>query len=732
MCLPLYQNMKRYTVTAALPYANGPLHLGHIAGAYLPADTYVRYLRLRGKDVIFICGSDEHGAAITLRARKEGTTPRAIVDKYHTMMRDAFRAFDISFDIYHRTSEPIHHQTSQEIFRELYRKGEFVEQTSEQYFDPEAGQFLADRYIMGTCPKCGHDGAYGDQCEKCGSSLSPTELISPRSTLSGATPVLKQTSHWFLPLDKYQPWVEEWITGKADSWKINVYGQCQSWLKGGLQPRAMTRDLDWGVDVPQEIPGSEGKKLYVWLDAPIGYVSATRQLFKELESGEYEFSTPKRAFEGAKASDWEKWWKDENTELIHFIGKDNIVFHCIIFPAILHAEGSFVVPENVPANEFLNLEGDKISTSRNWAVWLHEYVEAFPAHKDTLRYVLTSISPETKDSEFTWKDFQQRHNSELNAILSNFVHRVMVLSHKFNEGKVPDAGFGGIRDLGTAEMTRLYTEIEAALEAYRFREALALYMDLARLGNKFLTDREPWKKIKENPADALATLYECLELIGRLAVLGQIFLPETASRLAALLNLPTTALTWAALEPSVAMLAPGHPLGEAQPLFGNIEDAVIEAQIAKLMASKPVTSPPSPPSKGGEGKTEALPIAKGESEGDVAPIQPIKEAISFDDFAKMDLRVGTILEAARVPKADKLLQFRVDLGLEVRTIVSGVAEHFAPEDLVGKQVVVLANLAPRKIRGVESAGMILYAENAAGKLIRVAPSPETDNGSVVK
>lgn len=703
---------QRYTVTAALPYANGPLHIGHMAGAYLPADTFVRYLRLRRRDVIFVCGSDEHGAAITLRARKEGTTPREIVDKYHVALRDAFQRFGIAFDIYHRTSEPIHHQTSQEIFSRLYAQGEFVEKTTEQYFDESFQQFLADRYITGTCPRCGNEHAYGDQCEKCGTSLSPTDLINPRSILSGAEPVLRQTKHWYLPLDKYQPWVEKWLLeGKEGLWKNNVYGQCKSWLQAGLQPRAMTRDLDWGVDVP--LDDAAGKKLYVWLDAPIGYISATRQLFQELATGEQSFSTPQRHFENPQAEDWKRYWQDENSHLIHFIGKDNIVFHCIIFPCILHAHGEYILPENVPANEFLNLEGDKLSTSRNWAVWLHEYMDDFPGKEDVLRYVLLSIAPEQKDSEFTWKDFQARNNGELANILGNLVNRMKLL-HKFYGGLVPqpEALEQDQLAMDTRAQIRVQTGLIAEfIERYRFRDALAEYINLARVANKYLTDEEPWKKWDSDPGRVSRVLYVCVQIIAALGVLGKIFLPHSAARILGMLNLPQDA-DWDFLHRD-ELVSPGQPTQGPEPLFPRIEDAVIQTQLEKLEANR----------KAREAAAET---------GTATVVQPQKEAVSFDDFQQMDLRVGTILEAAKVKGADKLLQFKVDTGIDLRTIVSGVAAHFEPESLIGKQVTVLVNLAPRKIRGVESQGMILYAEDSEGRLHIVGPEYPVMKGSVIK
>ncbi|MEZ4685289.1 MAG: methionine--tRNA ligase [Bacteroidia bacterium] len=689
---------KRYTVTAALPYANGPLHIGHIAGAYLPADTWVRYLRLRGRDVAFICGSDEHGAAITLRAKKEGTTPRAIVDKYHAINKKAFADFGIDFDIYHRTSEPIHYKTSQEIFLNLYNKGEFIEETSEQYFDEEFQQFLADRYITGTCPNCGNENAYGDQCEKCGTSLSPLELINPVSTLSGKTPVLKTTKHWYLPLDKYQPWLEAWLGTKKGDWKKNVYGQCTSWLKAGLHPRAMTRDLDWGVPVP--LPEAEGKVLYVWLDAPIGYISATKEWAQQT------------------GKDWELYWKEQdnpedNSRLIHFVGKDNIVFHCIIFPAILHANGEYLVPDNVPANEFLNLEGDKLSTSRNWAVWLHEYMEDFPEKQDVLRYVLLSIAPETKDSEFTWKDFQDRNNNELANILGNLVNRLKLL-HKYYGGLVPEPTGIEEDEAAMAVFTELHQhidEIEKNLEAFRFRDALASYMNIARLGNKYLTDTEPWKLWKTDAQAVGRILYITVQVVAALGVLGQIFLPNAAKKILEFLNMDKFGKNdWEALSQQ-GLVDAGTPTKQPEPLFPRFEDEIIDAQIAKLEANKAAKA------------AGATPAAK---------LEPAKGEMTFDDFLKLDIRIGTIKEAAKVPKADKLLQFTVDTGLDQRTVVSGVAEHFKPEELLGKQVVLLANLAPRKIRGVESQGMILFAEDPDGKLHLINPEYGIPEGCVVR
>ncbi|MDX1906609.1 MAG: methionine--tRNA ligase [Bacteroidia bacterium] len=707
-------NAKRTTVTAALPYANGPLHIGHIAGAYLPADLYVRYLRLRGQDVIFICGSDEHGAAITLRAKKEGITPREIIDKYDASIRETFARFGIAFDIYHRTSEPIHHQTSQDIFLRLYEKGEFVEQVTEQYFDEQFQQFLADRYITGTCPVCANPNAYGDQCERCGSSLNPTDLKNPISTLSGQPPVLRQTRHWYLPLDKYQPWLETWLMeGKKNIWKNNVYGQCGSWLRAGLQPRAMTRDLDWGVDVP--LPEAEGKKLYVWMDAPIGYISATRQLFQELATGSYQFATPQRSFEGVRAEDWELYWKSEDTRLLHFVGKDNIVFHCLIFPAILHAHGDYIVPDNVPANEFLNLEGDKMSTSRNFAVWLHEYLDDFPGKEDVLRYVLCSILPEQKDSDFTWKDFQARNNNELADTLGNLVNRVVVLTQKYYHGVVPPAGnqVSPMQATAEAQVQASIAACEAALENFRFREALNECMNVARAANKFLGDEEPWKKWKSDPEDVGRILHAALQMIGRLAVLTRVFLPHTAARLADMLRLELDSLTWDRL--SGTILPTGHQIVTEAPavLFEKIEDTIIEAQLQKLTPSQPPMVPADSPET-----STPQPV-------------PARPEITYEDFQRMDIRIGTILEASRVPKADKLLQFKVDTGLDIRTILSGVAEYFTPEEMVGRQVPVLINLKPRTIRGIESQGMILFPEDHKG-LHLMLPTVPVAPGAVVK
>ncbi|MEM7656709.1 MAG: methionine--tRNA ligase [Bacteroidota bacterium] len=690
-------NQRPYTVTSALPYANGPLHIGHIAGAYLPADIYVRYLRLRKRDVVYICGSDEHGAAITLRAKKEGTTPKAIVDEYHQLNKATFQRFGISFDIYHRTSEQIHHETSQDFFRKLYENGAFSEKTNEQFFDEEYQQFLADRYVKGTCPRCSYHSAYGDQCENCGSSLSPTDLINPISTLSGKPPVLKTTTHWYLKLDEAEPWLKEWLLeGKKDQWKNNVYGQCSSWLKEGLQPRSMTRDLDWGVDVP--LPEAEGKKLYVWLDAPIGYISATKQWAKD------------------HGKDWERYWKlqenpEDNSRLIHFIGKDNIVFHCIIFPSILHTYGEYLVPDDVPANEFLNLEGDKMSTSRNHAVWLHEYLNDFPGKEDVLRYALCSILPENKDADFTWKDFQARNNNELVAILGNFVNRIIVLTKKYFSGEVPAPNEIGAEAAQTvqAEIAGHIAQVEESLEGFRFREALASFINIARAGNKYLTDEEPWKKWKTQPEAVNTTLHTCVQIIAQLGILSKTFLPNTAEKLFDLLQFDGSGFNWEDLEKS-AFIPAGHHLyagKEPKILFEKIDDSVIEEQLNKLAAAK-----------------EA-------AEGGANPVPAAKAEITFDDFQGMDIRIGTILEASKVPKADKLLQFKVDTGVDQRTIVSGVAKFFQPEELVGKQVPVLINLKPRKIRGVVSQGMILFAEDLEETLHLLSPPHLVDPGSSV-
>lgn len=679
---------KRHTVTAALPYANGPVHIGHLAGCYLPADIYVRYLRSKGEDVKFICGSDEHGVPITIKAKKEGITPQQVVDKYHKMMGDSFKEFGVSFDIYSRTSSKIHHETASEFFKKLYDKKVFVEEVTEQYFDEKANQFLADRYIVGTCPKCGNDNAYGDQCEKCGSTLNATDLINPKSTLSGEKPVLKKTKNWFLPLDKMQPQIEAYIDSHKE-WKSNVFGQCKSWLNAGLQPRAMTRDLDWGVKVP--VDGAEGKVLYVWFDAPIGYISATKEL------------TP----------DWEKYWKDKETKLVHFIGKDNIVFHCIIFPAMLMAEGSFILPENVPANEFLNLEGDKISTSRNWAVWLHEYLIEFKDKQDVLRYTLCANAPESKDNDFTWKDFQAKNNNELVAILGNFVNRTLVLTHKYYEGKVPLALEYTKSDLLLLEeITKFPAKISASIEQYRFREALGELMNLARLGNKYLADNEPWTLIKTDEKRVQTIMNLSLQISANLAVLMEPFLPFTAKKLSTMINL-NSGLKWNDATRTDLLLA-GHQINTAALLFDKVEDETIIAQVQKLVDSKKMN--------------EELDKSKELSQNSEA-----KAEVAFEDFSKMDIRVGTILEAEKVPKADKLLKLLIDTGINKRIVVSGIAEYYKPEDIIGQQVCILVNLAPRKIKGIESQGMILMAENNKGELSFVAPTKnDINNGGAVK
>ena len=692
----------RYTVTAALPYTNGPVHIGHLAGVYIPADIYVRFLRSRAKDVIFVSGSDEHGVPITLKARNEGVSPQEVVDKYHTIIGDSFKDFGISFNIYHRTSSQTHHDTASGFFSTLYDKGVFNEEETEQYFDEHAGQFLADRYIIGTCPKCGNEEAYGDQCEKCGSSLSPTELINPRSTLSGAKPVLKKTKNWFLPLDTIQPQIEAYIDLHTD-WKPNVYGQCKSWLSGGLNPRAMTRDLEWGVKVP--VKGADGKVIYVWFDAPIGYISGTKDLCNP------DLSAAKKADyylnESLKPKDnWEKYWYAEDTKLVHFIGKDNIVFHCIIFPAILMAHGQFQLADNVPANEFLNLEGDKISTSRNWAVWLHEYLQDFPGKQDVLRYVLTATAPETKDNDFTWKDFQARNNNELVAIFGNFVNRVLVLSHKYFDGQVVMGSDFLDSDLKVMEELKDFpSKIAASIEQYRFREALSEFMNLARLGNKYLADAEPWKLIKTDEARVKTILNIGLQIASNLAILAQPFLPFSSEKLFNMLNLEVQDWDKAG---TLNLLPLGHQLNEAALLFEKIEDSEIDAQIQKLMDSKIM------------------------NEQAVMKAEEAKSNVSFEQFSAMDIRIGTILEAEKVAKTKKLLKLKIDTGLDQRTIVSGIAEYYEPEQIIGKQVSVLINLEPREIKGILSQGMILMSESSDGNLSFVAPSALFPNGSVVR
>ncbi|MDR1226509.1 MAG: methionine--tRNA ligase [Prevotellaceae bacterium] len=679
---------KRYLITSALPYANGPVHIGHLAGVYVPSDIYTRYLRLRGREVIHVCGSDEHGVPITIKARQLGITPQQVVDKYHAIIKDSFEKFGISFDIYSRTSSKIHHKTASDFFRKLYDDGKFIEKPSEQYYDEEARQFLADRYITGTCPKCGNESAYGDQCEKCGSTLSPTELINPRSTISGAKPVMKETSHWYLPLDQYEPWLKQWILEGHKEWKTNVYGQCKSWIDGGLQPRAVSRDLDWGVKVPVE--GAEGKVLYVWFDAPIGYISNTIELLP---------------------GDWEKFWKDEDTKLVHFIGKDNIVFHCIVFPAMLKAHGDYILPDNVPANEFLNLENDKISTSRSWAVWLHEYLQEFPGKEDVMRYVLTANAPETKDNNFTWKDFQDRNNNELVAIFGNFVNRAMVLTHKYFEGQVPQVGTLTDFDHATLiEMKEVKTKVEDNLESYRFREALREAMNLARLGNKYLADTEPWKAIKADEARVKTILNISLQITANLAIVMEPFMPFSCAKLQRILNADSVMLQWDSLG-CATLLPVGHELGQPELLFEKVEDEAIAVQLQKLRKSKE--------------ENEAKAAAAN------AKVPEMSALCSFEDFQKMDIRVVKILEAEKVAKSKKLIKMLVDTGLDKRTVVSGVAEHFEPTDLVGKQVSMLINLAPRSIMGIESQGMILYAEDATGKLHLMQPQVEVNNGGKI-
>ncbi len=690
-------NPKRYTVTAALPYANGPLHIGHMAGVYIPADIYVRYLRLQNRDVAFVCGSDEHGAAITLKAKKEGKSPQEIVDEFHNVNKKAFQDFGIAFDIYHRTSSELHHETAQEFFLDLYKKGNFNTRTTEQYFDDDAQQFLADRYIKGTCPHCNYEEAYGDQCENCGRTLNPTDLINPKSTISGSEPVLKETSHWYLPLNEHEEWLRNWIekgelNGKkiheSTEWKKQVIGQCKSWIDGGLQPRAMTRDLDWGVKVPLE--NAEGKVLYVWLDAPIGYISATK------------------AWADESGKNWRDYWQSDDTKLVHFLAKDNIVFHCIIFPVLLKTHGDYILPDNVPANEFLNLEGKKISTSRNWAVWLHEYIEDFPGKGDELRYVLNAISPEFRDSEFTWSDYQTRVNNELVAILGNFVNRTIVLTHKFFDGKVPEGNPEILKRLigttGQNEIQEAKAQVEKGIEAYRFREAQQAMMNLARFGNKILTESEPWKLAKTEPDSAAAILNLCLQLTANLSVLSEPFIPDTSKRMRVLLNLEK--LDWSHAG-TINLLSEKQVINKAELLFKRIEDEEVEAQLKKLKEMGTETDPKSD-----------------------LPAQ--KPSVNFEDFMGMDIRTATILEAERVPKTDKLLKIKLNTGVDIRTVVSGIAEYFNPEDLPGKTVSVLLNLEPRKIRGVESQGMILMAEDPDGTLNFVSAGEGIPNGSTIR
>ncbi|MBR0053311.1 MAG: methionine--tRNA ligase [Bacteroidales bacterium] len=738
---------KRTLVTCALPYANGPVHIGHLAGAYIPGDIYVRYLRMRGEDVVFVCGSDEHGVPITIKARAQGVTPQDIVDKYHSVMKDAFTGLGINFDIYSRTTSKVHDENASEFFRKLYDDDKFITKETEQYYDEEAKTFLADRYIVGTCPKCGNPGAYGDQCEKCGSTLSPEELIDPKSALSGSTPKKVKTKHWYLPLDRYEPWLRDWILEQHKEWKTNVYGQCKSWLDGGLQPRAVSRDLDWGVPVPVE--GAEGKVLYVWFDAPIGYISNTKELLPQ---------------------SWEKWWKDPETRLVHFIGKDNIVFHCIVFPSMLKAYGDYILPENVPANEFLNLEGDKISTSRNWAVWVHEYEEQFPGQEDVLRYVLTANAPETKDNDFTWKDFQQRNNSELVAVFGNFVNRAVVLTHKYFGGVVPENRKPEAIDAETlASIVPCKEALEKYVETFHFREALKEAMNIARIGNKYISDMEPWKVAKTDLDRTASILYTCLQICADLAIAFEPFTPFSAEKLRDILRvgldagtdhragegtptenfyksgegkalhtrdfsarpdglgrndsgsvIPSEAkesltLRWDMLG-TPELLPAGHALGEAVLLFQKIEDSVVDAQIARLEAIK--------------AEREAAEAAKAAEEA-AKKVEPQKAEVTFDQFGAMDIRTATVLEAERVPKTDKLLKLTIDTGIDTRTIVSGIAEYYSPEDMLGKQICILANLAPRKIRGIESKGMILMAKQGDGKMRFITPQEAVTNGAVI-
>ena len=677
------KHFKRTTVTSALPYANGPVHIGHLAGVYVPADIYVRYLRAKHEDVLFIGGSDEHGVPITIRARKEGCTPQDVVDRYHKLIKDSFEEFGISFDVYSRTTSKVHAQTASDFFRKLYDKGEFIERTSEQYYDEEAGQFLADRYIVGECPHCHNPRAYGDQCEACGTSLSPTELINPQSAISGSKPVMRETKHWYLPLDRHEEWLRKWILEDHKEWRPNVYGQCKSWLDLGLQPRAVSRDLDWGIPVPVE--GAEGKVLYVWFDAPIGYISNTKELLPDT---------------------WEQWWKDPETRLVHFIGKDNIVFHCIVFPAMLKAEGSYILPDNVPANEFLNLEGDKISTSRNWAVWLHEYLRDFPGKQDVLRYVLTANAPETKDNDFTWRDFQARNNNELVAVYGNFVNRALVLTKKYFDGRVPAQG--ELQDIdreAIAELSTVRERVERLLDAFKFRDAQKEAMTLARVGNKYLADTEPWKLAKTDMARVATILNISLQLVANLAIVFGPFLPFSTDKLRRMLNIADT--DWTRLG-SLDLMPVGHELGEPELLFEKIDDDKINEQVARLEE-----------------------IKKANAEANYRA-NPVRADIAFDDFLKLDIRVGTVLECTKVPKADKLLQFKIDDGIATRTIVSGIAKHYRPDELVGKQVCFIANLPPRKLKGIESAGMILSAEDHDGTLSVITPMRQVKPGSEVK
>lgn len=684
----MLENPKRYTITAALPYTNGPIHIGHLAGVYVPSDIYARYLRLQGKDVAFMCGSDEHGVAISMKAKKEGITPQEVIDKYNGIIKKSFVDFGISFDNYSRTSAQIHHDTAQEFFKKLHDNGDFIEEVTEQLYDAKADQFLADRFVTGTCPKCENPEAYGDQCERCGSTLNATDLINPKSTITGETPILKQTKHWFLPLDRYQDFLQKWILeDHAKDWKTNVLGQVKSWLDDGLKPRAVTRDLDWGIDVPVE--GADGKKLYVWFDAPIGYISATKE------------------WAAREGKNWEEYWKNDDTKLVHFIGKDNIVFHCIIFPAMLKAEGSYILPDNVPANEFLNLEGNKLSTSKNWAVWLHEYLIDFPGKQDVLRYALTANAPETKDNDFTWKDFQARNNNELAAVFGNFINRVVVLTNKYYNGIVPQPNeLTEVDEQTLTELKAYPSVIASSIERYRFREAQSELMNVARLGNKYLADEEPWKMVKENPERVQTQMYVALQIASALAILSEPFLPFTSEKLCRMLNIKVN--NWNLEFEEWNLVKAGHQIGQAEILFVQIEDAEIQQQIDKLEATKKANS----------------------MENQV--VEPQKETATFDDFTKLDLRVGTILEAEKMPKANKLLVLKVDTGIDVRTIVSGIAEHFSPEEVVGKRVTVLVNLAPRALRGVESQGMILMTNDKEGKLVFVNPDADgVSNGALI-
>jgi methionyl-tRNA synthetase len=677
------QDPKRYTITAALPYTNGPVHIGHLAGVYIPADIYARFQRMQGKDVAFVCGSDEHGVPITLKAKKEGITPQQVVDKYNSIIKQSFEDFGISFDNYSRTTSKIHHDTASEFFKKLHSEGKFIEQVTQQLYDADANQFLADRFVVGTCPKCGNEESYGDQCESCGTSHNATDLIHPKSAITGAVPSLKETKHWFLPLDKYEPFLKEWILEEhKKDWKTNVYGQCKSWIDDGLRPRAVTRDLDWGIPVPA--PDADGKVLYVWFDAPIGYISATKQWAKK------------------QGKDWEPYWKDKDTKLLHFIGKDNIVFHCIIFPSMLKAEGSYILPNNVPANEFLNLEGNKISTSKNWAVWLHEYLEDFPDQQDVLRYVLTANAPETKDNDFTWADFQARNNNELVAIFGNFINRVTVLTHKYYDGITPSEGMLSQIDIKTLETVRAYPAvIESSIERYRFREAQQELMNVARLGNKYLADQEPWKTIKTDEQRTKTVMFVALQIASALAILSEPFLPHTSRKLKEMLRINSretqNGLQWSDVATKQILIAPGHTINTNELLFSKIEDSQIQAQMDKLTASKLANE-----------------IAE-------KVTTPQKDTCTFEDFTKLDMRVGTIIEAEKMPKAKKLLVLKVDTGLDVRTIVSGIAESFTPQEIIGKRVTVLVNLAPRALRGVESQGMILMTQMPDGTLVFVNP-----------